>query len=939
MALMEIIIRGVDQASQVAGKVTDAFKKSEDTINRGNESVKRSTDSARHSISRWAVDYNKLNATVTQTGSNTESILGRVKNKLRETITGNETLKRSYDTLKGAAQKAGTVMVAGLEKAKNGLEKIKNGVARIENSLGELGTLFTSVFGALGLGSIYEMTIGLAMGRDQMRTLMVATTGSANAADKLMNKLDALTNNSVVSLSDLGKAMNNIKMSTGMTNAELERIAPTVDKIGQMAILMGYDTGRATELMVASYRGLNGEFDMLKTNFGITRDMLIEAGWSGAKDDVDGYTAALNKVIDKNINFDEVMNSNVGMLERVKKAFRIAGREIGEVFMPYIEQALQFMLDMTKTNPDFAKLIIIIGGLVSTFALLLPVLTSIIGGFQSFITYGQTVIKVLTGVEEISAFTNLRSQIAGAGKALWAFITTSVGAAIVALALLAAAILILGERYGWFTSEVDKANDALSVGKQRVDEAKKAQSEAASEVEKWTAAVNKAKPGTDEYATAAKNLESAKKKLSVTTKELEDAENHYNTTSAAHKKVMADYAEAVERATKATIRYRVAIGELKPAEGKALSEQAEWASTVNEADQKIQSVTNHLNNDFSPAMENLASTTSKNPFSGLLGPLAQLNTDFESAVGWWDKLKAVFGSPIAYDPLWSIKQALRGVYCWIMGCSPGVIPAFNSLVATILGLPGRISGGVSEFIGIIGNWASKTISNVKNAGQSFISRFIDKIKPMPRQTQGVLTNTIAKISIFTSKGGSAAARAGQSIVTNLRNTTSKAPNAVYNELSGINSVLRTLGVTLAARAAAMGAAIVAGMKAGMNIHSPGAMYWAVHDELKHMERALTSASPLLSRTAESLGRNIVDGFNMENNNLNALLLKENNGTLEVKEELNLNITHDFKNIPQNLSKTELLEVMKDLPKDRRFMAALLEKLSVNKKRMERRYGV
>ena len=65
---------------------------------------------------------------------------------------------------------------------------------------------------------------------------------------------------------------------------------------------MGYDTAQAQDLMVASFRGLNGEFDMLKTNFGITRQNLLDAGWSGAATDVEGYNAALQKCLERGIH-------------------------------------------------------------------------------------------------------------------------------------------------------------------------------------------------------------------------------------------------------------------------------------------------------------------------------------------------------------------------------------------------------------------------------------------------------------------------------------------------------------------------------------------------------------------------------------------------------------------------------------------------------------
>ena len=121
--------------------------------------------------------------------------------------------------------------------------------------------------------------------------------------------LDEMTNHSLVSLDDLGQAMSTIKMSTGMSNEELMMFSSTVNDVGQRAILMGKSGEEAISLMQAAGRGLNGEFDMLKSNFGITKETLTDLGWSGAADDVEGYQMALDKALEKGGDMDGMLHN------------------------------------------------------------------------------------------------------------------------------------------------------------------------------------------------------------------------------------------------------------------------------------------------------------------------------------------------------------------------------------------------------------------------------------------------------------------------------------------------------------------------------------------------------------------------------------------------------------------------------------------------------
>jgi Transglutaminase-like enzymes, putative cysteine proteases len=448
-ALMEIIIKAIDKSSDVAKKVENNLKgmgdKASKALDKASQSGDRFTGAVvkvgQSGISAYAQLSQKQQKYINGLNK-TQGMLDRMG--LSGTKMGNAVL-RGYDLIFNGANRVrssveslkqkiesttvGSKLITGFNSVSTtvsnvgskiktaigtGLDSAKTKVQNLNNSMGELGTAVTSAFGALGMGSIYDATIGLGMVREQMTTLMSATMGSGAAAKSFVSYLDQMTNNSLVSLNDLGNAMSKIKMSTGLTNDQLKLIAPTVNDIGQRALLMGKSTGEAQDLMVASFRGLNGEFDMLKTNFGITKQSLVDAGWSGAATDVEGYNAALQKVLAKGGSMDGMLQSTTGQIQLVKKGFSTAGRQIGEAFLPAIKVILSFMVSLKQTNPLVFKLMIVGAALISAFALLLPVMASIIGSFKSFLIF----LGLVEGGENATTLATIRDTIAKKASAV-----------------------------------------------------------------------------------------------------------------------------------------------------------------------------------------------------------------------------------------------------------------------------------------------------------------------------------------------------------------------------------------------------------------------------------------------------------------------------------------------------------------------------------------
>ena len=421
-------------------------------------------------------------------------------------------LGNKWDSIKTKVQTTATNIRTALG---NAITSVKSKVQNLGNAFSGLGGIISSAIGAIGMASISQLTVGLAMNRERMTALTNATMGGAKAGDQLLNGftgvnkvfkdlngnstnyfmgLDEMTNHSLVSLDDLGQAMSTIKMSTGMSNEELMMFSSTVNDVGQRAgqraILMGKSGEEAISLMQAAGRGLNGEFDMLKSNFGITKETLTDLGWSGAADDVEGYQMALDKALEKGGDMDGMLDTTTGHLETLKKNFRVAGRHVGEMFTPYIDMAVQKLNDLNDRFPGLFQGLIGIAGAVSGFATVAPSIAPMISVFNDV---GSAVKKTagFLGLMEVaedavtlkSTFLTI-AQIAGADAAVlqtaansgltasfWAMAAAILANPLtwVAVALIAIAVAVyeVGKSFGWWT-DVGSMISAITAGLHRL---------------------------------------------------------------------------------------------------------------------------------------------------------------------------------------------------------------------------------------------------------------------------------------------------------------------------------------------------------------------------------------------------------------------------------------------------------------------------------------
>lgn len=260
-------------------------------------------------------------------------------------------------------------------------------------TLGQLGNVFSGLnglimgaFGMYGLTSFKQMTYGAATAREEVKGLYNATIMNAEGMAELeksmpmtlWDRMDNLTNRGYVQLDQLTQAMNVFSMSSHANAAELWNMAETMDKVGNYAIQMGYDEFHTMQLMMGVSKGLNGSMQMLNSTFGLTKSDLMNLGWSGAKNDVEGYRKALDSFLSQ-VDLGDMLNSTQGQVVSLQKRFRVAGRNIGNFFLPYIQAVLQIFSKLNTESDDMlAKMIIITTGALSGVASILPTISPLL---------------------------------------------------------------------------------------------------------------------------------------------------------------------------------------------------------------------------------------------------------------------------------------------------------------------------------------------------------------------------------------------------------------------------------------------------------------------------------------------------------------------------------------------------------------------------------
>ena len=223
--------------------------------------------------------------------------------------------------------------------------------------------------------------------------LLKMMSSTSEAASKLNQHVDDVTNSSLVSMQSLIPAMNAFKTATGATDQQIYDATEAMAGFGAKVLAQTGSTELAETAMMDLSKGIKGACASLD-QYGITVDALKSTGlWDGDENDIEGYMAAVQQLTG---DTKELMETNEGLDKQLEKQFSSAGKKLGNEFLPGIKDAKRALIDLNKATG---------GGL---FAGMLGA-TAVV---DTASTWGQTITNMANGVK------NLQEGVGG-GKSVW----------------------------------------------------------------------------------------------------------------------------------------------------------------------------------------------------------------------------------------------------------------------------------------------------------------------------------------------------------------------------------------------------------------------------------------------------------------------------------------------------------------------------------------
>lgn len=230
--------------------------------------------------------------------------------------------------------------------------------------------------------------------------LLKMMSSTSEAASKLNQHVDDVTNSSLVSMQSLIPAMNAFKTATGATDQQIYDATEAMAGFGAKVLAQTGSTELAETAMMDLSKGIKGACASLD-QYGITVDALKSTGlWDGDENDIEGYMAAVQQLTG---DTNELMETNEGLDKQLEKQFSSAGKKLGNEFLPGIKDAKRALIDLNKATG---------GGL---FASMLGA-TAVV---DTASTWGQTITNMANGVK------NLQEGV-GKLKSVWKSVTSAV---------------------------------------------------------------------------------------------------------------------------------------------------------------------------------------------------------------------------------------------------------------------------------------------------------------------------------------------------------------------------------------------------------------------------------------------------------------------------------------------------------------------------------
>ena len=720
------------------------------------------------------------------------------------TTTGKVTLLgNTMNRIAGIASKLGinfgtafTTASAKIEGFRNKLSTIGSKVSSVVSGLSGVQSAIMSAFGLVGVTSLKSFTIEAAIAREKVNAITKSVTGSSEAFTKTQQSIKTAIAGTTLGYNNMATAVNNVALRFHVTGDAVSNLAGPMSKVGILAQAMGKSSSEAASIMEHAFDGLQGKWRQLKT-LGITEDDLKAAGWSGAADDVNGYAAALDKVLEKNPKFKEFTNTFEYQWESLKMSIKGVGTEIGMILLPILKQLLSWFTTLNKECPWLTKILVILAvaflGIISVLSALAPIILMV--------------------------------------AELW---TEEAAAQMLALApyiLIAAAIIaVIAILWHLYNTNESVRNTMNRIG----------------ETIKKT------------VLTAWENLQKIIQPLIPTFQHLMDvigrAINDFL-------RMMGITSETGENFDTLSAIVQV-LGILLHG----------FVSYVTGVVQVLAAVLVPVINLVINVFANLISfiTTVAEAFSLLMsGDVVGFFTTLGEALSTFLLDNVTVLGQFFIELLNNLGTVLMGagslVGSWIINfITQGVLGAYTfvmGFIGQIMALPGQLWLWLNDAYLRFLAWKTYLIESFKLAASNAVNGFISYIMGLPGKVWTWLLNTITKIKNFASQAKQKMFDAAKSIVDGFKSKITSLPSVMWTELMNIKTKIQNAVGSLVGAIKQLGWNLLTNFKSALGIASPGHMSHAIEDEMNYISGHITGAYNTLSREAEGLGNNIMEGFN------------------------------------------------------------------------------
>lgn len=801
-----------------------------DSLNNVTNTFRGSLDYSRSKLQLLGTDTDTLKGKIQVVGSAIQTYLGT-----------------KWDGIKGKVTNLASHIKSSLTTA---LSTVKTKIQSLGDSFSGLGGVISSVFGGIGLAAMQQMTIGASINRERIQSLSYAMLGYGESfksfSDGIWNQMDTMTNASLVSLDQLSQAASVVKMSTNASKEQMQNLLPVLNDIGQRAILMGKSGDEAMGLMQAAGKGLNGEFEMLRENFGITKEKLEDAGWSGSADDVDGYTNALKKCLSESGDINGMMDTTHGKITRLKKMWSVSARSLGDELKPAVDSALDSVLKFVDANNDgqideggkkWMQYAVGAMSAASAFATIAPSITPVIQVLETMWNTASWVKDKLSNLSE--TIKSLREK--------WNTLKDAINNVKDKISNMGDSIQRLKDKFNSLKGSISTTKDKV--------------------VEFWSKlrenATDKLDLVKDKFNLVKDKIVLAKDKLvdflgkvrAIAAEKISDLASKFKSLAdgislaGIKAKLYAAYQWLVNAATAVWN----ALLDANPVMIIVLAIMALIAVLI---------YLYNTNDTVKAAIDGL--------FAALSGVGEWIMDSLVPAFEWlWQTLQPIGEFLVGvFAPIWDIiVQVLTIVWTTITQ----ITDAFNQFMTGQIDLPTLLLGiwGLLQQMWIqilvmiaqaVFNFAVQVLQGAIRAGTNMLNGVINYVSQLPGRVFNFLVQTTSRIIAAGVQWVASAKQKAMETVNGAVTNISQLPGKIYNEFAKIPGKIQEAAVQAIQAASQFGQMLIDAVLNAMGIHSPGIIQNSINDEFNNTVDKIKDTIRPAGEYAKQLGEEIVDKF-------------------------------------------------------------------------------